>query len=592
MTISKTADKLPNMHSTEFRGIPVVIQWPKGSVRVGERKDGTPFRTEMHADYGYIPDTVAAGDEERLDVYIGPDKEAKTVYVVEQVRKDSGEFDEYKMMLGFPSLEEAEEVYTYQLGDDADVEMDDISEIPFDYLFDKIMTERHNDQEQEIEETETRVEDDEKKVAGDGDKLSVIDAFIKLYKHEMDFYEEVAHQTAETLEDALTEAGIRAIVTFRAKKPRKLKAKLIVRDQRRHYQNFRAIYDDIVDLAGVRVALYLPADRDAVGEIIERIFAPVRAPKNFPKDRGPGDGMGYVATHYLVQLRPETLHKDELRYADTNIEIQVASVLMHAWAEVTHDLIYKPEQGSLTTEEHKMIDDLNKIVQQGESVLEQLQESVETRNNGAELRFELSAALTKLAQRLGLQSKGKARKRITAGDVISIADKAVKADPKLGMSNWLQALGWRSQGFSDWSHPNQLQEVVQLFPDGWIHRSWDKIVGSGDTLEQLKAHLAAAGLGESYLPKQSHYATYLKAKLAIWKVHKADQLDDRLRDAFNQNKTKPVGDMNAVQTITAPDAQWTDKAREQLGIPLDARLTGDQISRVSALAQTLKTQSN
>ena len=108
--------------------------------------------------------------------------------MVEQVRKDSGEFDEYKMMLGFPSLEEAEEVYTYQLGDDADVEMDDISEIPFDYLFDKIMTERHNDQEQEIEETETRVEDDEKKVAGD-EKLSVIDAFIKLYKHEMDFYE-------------------------------------------------------------------------------------------------------------------------------------------------------------------------------------------------------------------------------------------------------------------------------------------------------------------------------------------------------------------------------------------------------------------
>jgi len=105
MTISLTADKLPNMHSTEFRGIPVVIQWPKGSLRVGERKDGTPFRTEMHADYGYIPNTVAAGDEERLDVYIGPDKDADTVYVIEQVRKETGEFDEYKMMLGFSSLD-------------------------------------------------------------------------------------------------------------------------------------------------------------------------------------------------------------------------------------------------------------------------------------------------------------------------------------------------------------------------------------------------------------------------------------------------------------------------------------------------------
>jgi ppGpp synthetase/RelA/SpoT-type nucleotidyltranferase len=585
MTISLTADKLPNMHSTEFRGIPVIIQWPKGSTRVGERKDGTPFKTEMHADYGYIPDTIAAGDEERLDVYIGPDKEADTVYVVEQVRKDSGEFDEYKMMLGFSSLEEAEETYTYQLGDDADVELDDISEIPFDYLFDHVMAERHNDKEQEIEETQTRVEKDEEKIAGDGDKLSVIDAFIKLYKHEMDFYEETAHQTAEILEDALTEAGIRAIVTFRAKKPRKLRAKLQVRDAKRHYQNFRAIYDDIVDLAGVRVALYLPADRDAVGEIIERIFAPVRAPKNFPKDRGPGDGMGYVATHYLVQLRPETLHKDELRYADTNIEIQVASVLMHAWAEVTHDLIYKPDKGALTPAEHKMIDDLNVIVQQGESVLEQLQESVETRNNGAELRFELSAALTKLANQLGLQSKGKARKRITAGDVVNIADRAIKADPKRGSAEWLQALGWRHQGFSDWSHPNQLQEVVQLFPDGWIHRSWDKIVGTGDTLQELKAHLAAVGLGESYLPKQSHYATYLKTKLALWKAHKADQLDDRLR-AYNQ-------ELKTQLPPTPPgDEVFIYKALEQLhpGTKDVTMLHKDEQQNVIALSQELKRQ--
>jgi ppGpp synthetase/RelA/SpoT-type nucleotidyltranferase len=517
MTISITADKLPNMHSTEFRGIPVIIQWPKGSTRVGERKNGTPFKTEMHADYGYIPDTVAAGDEERLDVYIGPDKDADTVYVVEQVRKDSGEFDEYKMMLGFKSLEDAEEVYNYQIGDDADVELDDISEIPFDYLFDKIVTERHNDQEQEIEETKTRVEDDEKKVADEHDhKLSVIDAFIKLYKHEMDFYEETAHQTAETLEDALTEAGIRAIVTFRAKKPRKLKAKLLKRNQRRQYQSFRDIYDDIVDLAGVRVALYLPADRDAVGQIVQQIFAPVRAPKNFPEDRGPGDGMGYVATHYLVQLRPETLHKDELRYADTNIEIQVASVLMHAWAEVTHDLIYKPEQGALTPAEHKMIDDLNVIVQQGESVLEQLQESVETRNNGAELRFELSAALTKLANRLGLQSKSRAKKRITASDIVSIADRAIKATRKRA-------------------------------------------------------------------PEQSHYATYFKTKLALWKAHRADELDDRLRE-YNEGLKKTL------PAVEPGDEVFLYKALEQLhpGATDLTLLPKDEQQNVRTLAQEIK----
>src|SRR5208283_1339592 len=179
--ISLTADKLPNMHSTEFRGIPVIIQWPKGSTRVGEREDGTPFKTEMKADYGYIPDTVASGDEERLDIYIGPDKDAENAYVVEQLKLD-GEFDEYKIMVGFDSLEDAEEIYLAHVEED---QLGDISEIPFDYLFDTVTEEREEDAEQEREELHTELEKDEEKIADfeeDADS-SVIDAFVKLYKH-------------------------------------------------------------------------------------------------------------------------------------------------------------------------------------------------------------------------------------------------------------------------------------------------------------------------------------------------------------------------------------------------------------------------
>ena len=465
-----TADKLPNMHSTEIRGIPVVIQWPAGSVRTGERKDGTPFKTNMKCSYGYVPDTTAAGDEERLDVYIGPDESADMVYVVEQVRKDTGEFDEYKVMLNFDSLEDAEKMYNYQLGDDADVEMGDISEVPFDYLFDQVMQERGADEEQEREEIRAEIEEDKQKLGADfahGEKMSVIDAFIKLYKKEQDFYGEVGHQVAESLEDALAEAGIRALVTHRAKKPRKLRAKLQARDRKRHYQSFRDIYDDIVDLAGVRVALYLPADREAVGQIIEKVFAPVRAPKQFPRDREPGsnDSLGYVAAHYLVQLRPETLHKDELRYADTNVEIQVASVLMHAYAEISHDLIYKPEKGPLTPEEIKMLGELNGIVQAGEAKLTQLQNSMENRTS-KDLRFELTAAVIKLAKRLELQSKGRARTKITAFDVVKVARQAA-------------------------------------------------LSGKIETRDT------------------STYRSYLGAKLALWRAHKADELDDRLR-AYNE----------------------------------------------------------
>src|SRR5208283_1034699 len=108
-------------------------------------------------------------------------------------------------------------------------------------------------------------------------------------------------------------------------------------------------------------SLYLPADQDAVGQIIQQMFTEVRPPKHFPEDRSPDDLPGYVATHYLVQ--------GEGDYADASVEIQVASVLMHAWAEVTHDLAYKPEKGTLTPEELTLVNDLNEIVQAGEAVL-------------------------------------------------------------------------------------------------------------------------------------------------------------------------------------------------------------------------------
>lgn len=94
----------------EVQGIPVVIEHEKGSTRTGTNQQGEQWERLMHARYGYIPGTFAKGDNEDLDVYIGPDADAPTAYVVEQL-KDDGSFDENKVMLGFNSPEEARETY-------------------------------------------------------------------------------------------------------------------------------------------------------------------------------------------------------------------------------------------------------------------------------------------------------------------------------------------------------------------------------------------------------------------------------------------------------------------------------------------------
>nr|WP_262502229.1 hypothetical protein [Pseudomonas fragi] len=76
---------------------------------------------------------------------------------------------------------------------------------------------------------------------------------------------------AQTLESHLRSAGVRAIVTSRAKNHARLEAKVKQRAEKHNYTAVSSIFDDIVDLAGVRVALYFPGERQEVGRIIESL---------------------------------------------------------------------------------------------------------------------------------------------------------------------------------------------------------------------------------------------------------------------------------------------------------------------------------
>jgi ppGpp synthetase/RelA/SpoT-type nucleotidyltranferase len=82
---------------------------------------------------------------------------------------------------------------------------------------------------------------------------------------------------------------------------------------------------------------------------------------------------GYLPTHHRVYLREFSMNEAEKRYASALIEVQGASVLTHAWAEVEHELVYKPQQGSLSYDEYSILDQINGLVVAGELALEQLQ---------------------------------------------------------------------------------------------------------------------------------------------------------------------------------------------------------------------------
>lgn len=229
--------------------------------------------------------------------------------------------------------------------------------------------------------------------------LDAIDTFIEAYSREIDFYQEAARLCAQELERLLSVNGIRSIITFRAKRPDRLREKLVKRNLEKCYKNDRDIRADIVDFAGIRAALYFPDDRRKLDSIVREAFDAFSS-KDFPEEkitRPKKRFTGYHSTHYRVRLRRENLSEAQQRYASTPIEIQVASVLMHAWSEVEHDLIYKPASGSLSEDEYAILDELNGLVLAGEIALERLQRAVENRvaRGGATFvnHYELAAFL-------------------------------------------------------------------------------------------------------------------------------------------------------------------------------------------------------
>ncbi len=230
----------------------------------------------------------------------------------------------------------------------------------------------------------------------------VVDLFIEAYRKEFDYYEKLAKTVGAKLEDALNESGVRAIVSHRAKGVDSLQRKLRKRDAEEAFERYKSvsdIYKDIVDLAGVRVALYFPGDIDVVTNIIDGLFL-VNHSKHFPtytpqSEQGVYEKRfnGYHAKHFRVKL------EDGSRYANSLVEIQVASVLMHAWSEVEHDLVYKPMSGGASKEELMILDEINGMVIAGNIALERLQAAIGERVNSVNYIFknhyELAAYISK-----------------------------------------------------------------------------------------------------------------------------------------------------------------------------------------------------
>lgn len=127
-------------------------------------------------------------------------------------------------------------------------------------------------------------------------------------------YEAMAKMVEENLRTRLEAGGVTKFkLSRRAKNHESLKEKLIIRNRNRKidYQSFQEIKKDIVDLAGVRVILYMPTQEDnhKVKEVIQKEWGKDIMPRIHPPPRNIAETQRGRQCNLLLLLSPDYASK-------------------------------------------------------------------------------------------------------------------------------------------------------------------------------------------------------------------------------------------------------------------------------------------
>ena len=156
-------------------------------------------------------------------------------------------------------------------------------------------------------------------------------------------YEDFASAVKEILAQALRARDITVnLVEARAKEPESFGMKAEAQsafDPRA--PKYRNPLEDITDLAGVRVITFFPLIIERVGACIREEFE-ILEHRDLSRTLLQEERFGYQSEHYLVRLNSErTALPEYKRHLGLVAEVQVRTILQHAWAEIEHDIQYK-----------------------------------------------------------------------------------------------------------------------------------------------------------------------------------------------------------------------------------------------------------
>jgi ppGpp synthetase/RelA/SpoT-type nucleotidyltranferase len=336
------------------------------------------------------------------------------------------------------------------------------------------------------------------------------------------YYADFSGVVARIIEECLKKRRIKVhSVQFRAKDPASFGRKAAIPSEADPQKpKYPYPLKQVTDLAGIRVIAHFPNTLREIDELLIAEFEVVER-----SDKGEElieeERFGYSSIHYLVRLNPERSALAEYeRFQSAIAEVQVRTILQHAWAEIEHDIQYKSAL-AIPTEIRRRFMSLAGLLEIADREFQAIQDT-------------------------DRQQTSEARNLVTRGELgtVEITPDALKAflDKKLGpdgrISDWtydwtarlLKRLGYRTL--------DQVETSIAPYDDDRL----SEIAEGGRQGQTTRfEYMLLAAMGERYIRRHS--------------FHGQPWFEDRERDRLRRFRDAGIqlGDYDPLSPAEPPD---------------------------------------
>ena len=158
------------------------------------------------------------------------------------------------------------------------------------------------------------------------------------YRKQRDEFIKLGDTVHTMLSDIVKDMGLTVLaVEHRVKEEKSLAGKL-----ERKGDSYNTI-EDITVILGCRVVCFLSDEIDKIGQKIEETFVIDWENSSDKRALIKEDSFGYLSLHYICSLPFGDKWPDEI--CGKKFEVQIRTILQHAWSAIHHDIGYKSDFG-------------------------------------------------------------------------------------------------------------------------------------------------------------------------------------------------------------------------------------------------------